>query len=160
MIRPARDNELDIVRDLFCEYQRFLGFDLCFQGFEEELRELPGCYASPTGTILVAEIQGNVVGCIALRPLGGQDCEMKRLYVRPEGRSHGLGRKLCLALLQTAREMGYRRMKLDTVSKLQTAIALYRQLGFRECEKYCENPQPDVLYFELDLTSPISAPSH
>lgn len=140
---------MDRVRELFREYEQFLDFDLCFQNFEQELAELPGFYSPPQGCILLAGEP--VVGCVGMRPLSREVCEMKRLYVRPAGRSLGLGRKLCEALIEKARSVGYRAMRLDTVSKLDRAIALYQALGFKPCERYCENPQPDVQFFELDL---------
>lgn len=148
---PAAD-ELDAVRELFREYSEFLDFDLCFQGFEQELADLPGLYAPPRGCLLLAGAPGAPVGCVGMRPLDATTCEMKRLYVRPQGRSRGLGRRLCQEVIARARQAGYRSMKLDTVGKLETAIGLYRELGFVACERYCENPQPDVQFFELDLT--------
>lgn len=151
MIWDALPEEMDTVRELFREYSDFLDFDLCFQDFERELADLPGLYAPPRGAILLTGQPGKVVGCIALRPLGEDVCEMKRLYVRPQGRSQGLGRRLCVELIERAKSIGYQKMKLDTVSKLKTAIGLYQELGFRECEQYCANPQPDVQFFELDL---------
>lgn len=142
---------MDVVRELFREYQDFLDFDLCFQSFEKELADLPGKYQDPAGALLVAEHDGQVVGCVALRPLDEATCEMKRLYLRPDARKLGLGRKLCEDVIGRARMLGYQSMKLDTVSKLRKAIALYQEFGFKPCEKYCENPRPDVLYLELKL---------
>jgi len=150
-IRNATPDDLDTVRALFKEYEEFLGFDLCFQDFQKELQNLPGDYSPPNGCLLVAEDSGAVIGCIALRPLNPKECEMKRLYVRPAGRGKGLGQKLCNEVIRRARQTGYERMKLDTVSKLKTAIELYRRLGFEPCEPYCENPQPDVEYYQLPL---------
>lgn len=151
MIREARADEMPVVRQLFTEYENFLDFDLCFQSFEEELAQLPGRYAPPGGCLLLATENEDVLGCIALRQLEPGICEMKRLYVRPEGRSKGLGRALCLALIERAKEYGHNKMRLDTVGKLQKAIQLYRDLGFVECPRYCDNPQPDVQFFELQL---------
>ena len=142
---------MELVRELFREYQNFLNFDLCFQSFESELAGLPGDYAPPSGALLLAESEQQVVGCVALRALDEKTCEMKRLYVRPQGRGLGRGRKLCEVVIERARDIGYQSMKLDTVSKLQKAIALYREFGFQECDAYCHNPQPDVLYLELKL---------
>jgi GNAT superfamily N-acetyltransferase len=151
VIRDARLEEMDTVRELFKEYENFLDFDLCFQDFQQELDQLPGYYSPPQGCLLVVEHQDDLVGCIALRPLNSEVCEMKRLYVRPQGRSRGVGRALCVELIGRARKAGYRSMKLDTVSKLTRAIVLYQDLGFQPCEPYCHNPQPDVLFLELSL---------
>ena len=151
MIRMARTEEMDEVRNLFREYQDFLDFDLCFQSFERELADLPGDYALPMGCLYLALQEQNIVGSIAIRPLKNEVCEMKRLYLRPPARSRGLGRALCTTVIDWAQKVGYKKMKLDTVSKLQSAIQLYRNLGFLPCEQYCENPQPDVEFFELSL---------
>lgn len=142
---------MPVIRALFKEYEEFLDFDLCFQSFQEELDTLPGKYSPPEGALLVAFLDEQIVGCIAMRPLSAGVCEMKRLYLRPAGRGHGLGRSLCEEIIKCARANGYQKMKLDTVAKLKAAIALYRDLGFVDCEKYCENPQPDVVYMELVL---------
>ena len=151
MIRDATQGDLGDIRKLFREYESFLDFDLCFQSFEHELDNLPGQYAPPKGCLLVAIEKTSYVGCIAIRPLEAGICEMKRLYVRPEGRGQGLGRQLAEAVISRARSLGYHKMKLDTVGKLQAAITLYRDLGFQPCAPYCDNPQPDVEYFELAL---------
>jgi ribosomal protein S18 acetylase RimI-like enzyme len=139
------------VRALFGEYAASLGFDLSFQGFERELRELPGDYAPPRGGLLVARAGGEPAGCAALRPLDGETCEMKRLYVRPEFRGAGVGRALAEAVVEAARRAGYRRMRLDTVPSMQAARALYRTIGFREIEPYRFNPVPGTAFMELDL---------
>lgn len=147
MIRQAESAvDFDTARDLFLEYAASLDFSLCFQGFDEELRKLPGAYAPPAGRLLLAE-----GGCVALRPLEDGVCEMKRLYVQPAFRGTGLGRRLAEAIVSEARGIGYRRMRLDTVNSMVDAQKLYRRLGFREIEPYCFNPQPDVVYMELDL---------
>lgn len=139
---------LDEVRALFLEYARDLGFSLCFQGFDEELAQLPGAYAPPRGALLLAPEQG----CVALRPLEGTTAEMKRLYVRPTVRGQGLGRALAQAAIDEARALGYSRLVLDTIAgTMDAAIAMYRRLGFREIAPYCENPIQRALYLELQL---------
>lgn len=142
-------------RELFEEYAQSLGFSLCFQGFDQELAELPGEYAPPRGRLLLAEIEGKVAGCVALHALpqqGIDTCEVKRLFVRPEFRGRKVGKRLMDAVLEAARRIGYRRMLLDTVTgKMDKAITMYREYGFREIPAYRENPQPGVVYMELDL---------
>ena len=148
---PASD--LTTVRVLFREYAQSLGFSLDFQGFEDELRALPGEYAEPGGVILLADSPaGDPWGIVALRPLEDDGvCEMKRMYVRPEARGQGLGRILGEAIVHAAKERGYRVMRLDTIDTMTAAITLYRALGFREIGAYRFNPLPGALYFEAGL---------
>ena len=145
------DEDLLQVRTLFQEYVASVGIDLCFQGFEQELAELPGSYARPDGRLLVAEWEGSAAGCVALRPLEDGACEMKRLYVRPQYRSLGLGLRLVERVIQEARDAHYERMRLDSLPMMQTAINLYRRLGFRDIPPYCENPVEGAVYLELPL---------
>jgi len=148
----AAGPQLEEVRTLFLEYARSLGFSLCFQGFDEELRALPGMYAPPRGRLLLAIEDGGPAGCVGLHEWDGPAAEMKRLYVRPAFRGRGLGRTLSEAALAEARALGYRSVLLDTVpSLMQPAIALYRDLGFHEIPPYRDNPIPGALYFELKL---------
>ena len=153
-VRDAGPADIPVVRSLLLEYGQSLSFNLCFQSFDQELAGLPGDYAPPSGRLLLAEVEGQPAGCVALHPLAGSAdiCEMKRLYVRPGFRGLQLGLQLVNAVVAAARRIGYRKMRLDTVGPvMQHAVALYRQLGFREIPPYRENPQPGTLYMELDL---------
>jgi ribosomal protein S18 acetylase RimI-like enzyme len=153
-VRPADPgSDLLTVRVLFREYAQSLGFALDFQGFESELATLPGEYAEPRGTILLAHSPaGEPWGVVALRPLDDDGaCEMKRMYVRPEARGQGLGRILGQAIVAAAKERGYRAMRLDTIDTMTAAIELYRSLGFREIGAYRFNPMPGALFFEAPL---------
>ena len=139
-------------RELFLEYEKSLGFSLCFQGFDEELAGLPGHYAPPDGRLLLAEYEGQLAGCAALHKLGPGICEMKRLYLRPQFRGQGLGRALADRILSEARQIEYERIRLDTVEPvMKDAVAMYRRLGFKEIAAYRLNPVPGALYMELEL---------
>src|ERR1700730_5280717 len=129
------------VRELFLEYAQSLGFSLCFQHFDKELAGLPGEYAPPEGRLLLVECEGQLAGCVALHKLGRGVCEMKRLYLRPQFRGKGLGRALAERVIAEARQVGYRRMRLDTVETvMKDAVAMYRKLGFKQIAPYCANP--------------------
>jgi ribosomal protein S18 acetylase RimI-like enzyme len=152
LIQAALPAHVDQARELFLEYAGTLGFSLCFQSFDEELKSLPGAYAAPSGRLLLAHIAGEPAGCVALRKLEEGICEMKRLYVRPAFRGKNLGRILVDRLISEARAIGYQRMRLDTIgSSMQKAIALYREIGFREIAPYRSNPIEGALYLELQL---------
>jgi putative acetyltransferase len=151
IVDAAAVDEVLTVRRLFEEYAASLGIDLCFQGFEKELAGLPGHYAPPQGRLLLALQDGQTAGCIALRPLEPGVCEMKRLYVRPAFRSHGIGSVLVDRIIQEARQAGYRHMRLDTLPSMARALALYRRLGFREIAPYYENPVEGAVFLELQL---------
>jgi ribosomal protein S18 acetylase RimI-like enzyme len=148
---PAAAADVEAARALFGEYVDSLGVDLGFQGFDEELAALPAGYLPPTGVLLLADSEAGTVGCVAVRALEDDACELKRLYVRPAGRGAGLGRTLTEAAMAAARRLGYRRMRLDTLPTMQTAYGLYRELGFEEIEPYRFNPVPGTRYLELDL---------
>jgi putative acetyltransferase len=139
-------------RELFLEYAQSLGFSLCFQNFDKELAGLPGDYAPPEGRLLLGEYVGELAACVALHKLESEICEMKRLYLRPNFRGKGLGRTLAERIIVEARQIGYRRMRLDTVAPLMNdAVAMYRKLGFREIEPYRANPIAGAMYMELEL---------
>jgi len=156
VIRPARSAaEIAEVRTLFLEYADALDFDLCFQGFDDEIADFPGRYAPPAGELLLAEADGAIAGAVGARPLDDAEiCEMKRLYVRPDLRGRDIGRGLAAAIVDWARQAGYRTMRLDTLGSMAAAQALYRELGFRPTGAYYDNPKDDLFYFELDLTAP------
>lgn len=145
-------SEIAQARELFLEYAQSLGFSLCFQNFDRELASLPGDYALPAGRLLLAEYEGQPAGCVALHRLEPGICEMKRLYLRPQFRGKGLGRVLADRIISEARQIGYQRMRLDTVEPvMKDAVAMYRRLGFQEIAPYCANPIAGALYMELDL---------
>jgi len=150
-IRAIIPADLADVRSLFEEYAASLPFDLGFQEFERELAGLPGAYSPPHGALLIAREQGAAVGCVALRPLGHDTCELKRLYVRPGTRGSGVGRTLTERALDEARRIGYRRIRLDTVPGMERAQALYLKLGFREVPPYAPNPISGARFLELAL---------
>jgi GNAT superfamily N-acetyltransferase len=160
--------DFELARALFVEYAQWLKVDLCFQGFEEELAALPGAYAPPRGRLLLAGAPDTAFACVALRPLlDGAGCgcgdgrreapietlagEVKRLYVQPPHRREGWGERLARALIDEARAIGYRELKLDTLDWMAPARALYAGLGFRECAPYYRNPLAGVVYMSLSL---------
>ena len=147
-------NELILARELISEYGDSLGIDLSFQGFEAELRGLPGDYAPPGGALLLAFIAEECAGCVAVRPLSGDVCEMKRLYVRPRWRGLGIGKRLIEAVLGEARRAGYHAIRLDTLPSMTAARGMYEALGFRAIAPYYESPIPGMVFLELELTGP------
>jgi ribosomal protein S18 acetylase RimI-like enzyme len=152
---PSCESELGQARDIFREYASTLKVDLCFQGFEDELRTLPGDYAEPRGALLLAWINGSVAGCCALRPLDASDysnaAEMKRLYVRPAFRGLRLGRQLAEGILDAARRAAYSCVLLDTLDDMEAARALYEDLGFEELPPYYHNPHAGAHYLKVDI---------
>jgi putative acetyltransferase len=150
--RAESPEQIAQARDLFLEYANSLGFSLCFQNFDQELAALPGDYAPPTGRLLLATSNGHPAGCVALHKLQEDICEMKRLYVRPQFRGKRLGHELAKKLIEEARQIGYKYIRLDTVEPvMKTAVEMYRHLGFREIPPYRPNPIADALYMELQL---------
>ena len=137
---------------LFGEYSALVAEALCFQNFDQELAALPGDYAAPGGVVLIARDADAPAGCVALRRLDGATAEMKRMYVRERYRGSGLGRRLALAVVEEAKKRNCTRLVLDTLPKLASAIALYRDLGFRETAPYLATPTPGALCFELKLS--------
>jgi len=143
--------DLDTIRELFREYERHIGVDLCFQGFAAELASLPGEYAAPTGLLLLASSDGEAAGCVAVRRWASDACEMKRLYVRPAFQGAGIGRGLAEEVLAWARQQGHARVLLDTLPSMRTAQGLYERLGFRDVEPYRANPVAGARYMCLEL---------
>ena len=141
--------QLAQVRMLFEEYAAQLGHDLAFQRFSEELESLPGRYAPPAGRLLLGEAGGELVGCVGLRRQAGGICEMKRLYVRERFRGHGYGRALAVAVIDAARQIGYERMRLDTLASMHVPRELYYSLGFVDVPPYYDNPIPGAVFLEL-----------
>ena len=155
LISPEGSTELEATRSLFLEYARSLQVDLCFQDFDRELNELPGEYSAPRGALIVAVVGGEWAGCCAMRPLDTSDysnaCEVKRLYVRPAFRGMGLGRRLAEAILDSARLAAYDRILLDTLDDMESARALYEELGFEDIPPYYYNPIAGAHYLKAEL---------
>jgi GNAT superfamily N-acetyltransferase len=147
LVQAETPQQIEEVRRLLREYEASLGVSLCFQGFERELAELPGEYAPPGGRLLLALEAGQAVGCVALRRLDDETCEMKR----PGSRGRGAGRLLALAIIDEARKLGCNKMRLDTLPSMREAIALYESLGFKRTEPYYCNPVPGAVFMELKL---------
>ena len=152
IIQAETAEQIEAVRSLFREYEAWLGLDLCFQGFEEELKNLPGKYVKPDGRLLLALVDGEVAGCAAMRELEPGICEMKRLYIRPESQGRGLGKQLVETVIDEARKSGYRKLRLDThPPKMGKAVSIYESRDFKPIPAYYHNPHEDVLFMELDL---------
>jgi GNAT superfamily N-acetyltransferase len=154
VIREAlTDADVALAHTLFAEYADSLGVDLEFQDFRRELASLPGDYVRPGGVLLLAAVDGRELGCVAVRALAPDVCEMKRLYLREGARGTGIGRRLANAAIAFAREAGYATMRLDTLPGMHSAQQLYRTLGFREVEPYRYNPVPGTTFMELTLVN-------
>jgi GNAT superfamily N-acetyltransferase len=152
IVTVETNEEHEIIRELFVEYADSLDFDLDFQNFDKELAGLPGEYSPPGGCILLAEHENQPAGCVAIRLLSDEICEMKRLYVRPQFRGLGIGRALAEAIIEQARKMGYNFMRLDTVPAMKTARTLYKSLGFEQINPYRYNPIEGAEFMELKLS--------
>jgi len=154
IFQATTDEHIEAARTLFEEYAASLGFSLCFQNFDQELKNLPGDYAPPDGRLLLAVEDDQLAGCIALRKLSDSVCEMKRLFVRPTHRATGLGRFLAEAIIDEAHKLGYTHMRLDTIpGKMDKAIALYQRIGFVEIQPYYPNPVKGAKFMELKLAT-------
>lgn len=154
IIYAQSDNEIEMVRKLFREYEAFLGVNLNFQDFESELASLPGKYSPPDGALFLAMKGERAMGCGALRRFGpsrNSTCEMKRLFVRPEARGLGVGKQLAMRLVEEGVRLGYSAILLDTLERLKAAIALYESIGFVPTKPYYQNPLPGVVYWKLEL---------
>jgi len=138
-------------RRMIEDYQRWLGIDLCFQNFTGELASLETMYGPPRGALLLAEMDGEDAGCVALRDMGGGIAEMKRLYVAPDYRGLGIGRSLTEEFILIARHLGYSAVRLDTIPRLGVAYTIYQKMGFRRIGPYTHNPDPDTIFLELTL---------
>jgi ribosomal protein S18 acetylase RimI-like enzyme len=150
-IAPLDNEDIPAVRGLLREYADGVGVSLDFQDFDREVATLPGAYAPPRGALLVARVGDELAGCVALRPLAGDACEMKRLFVRRTARGLGLGDRLARAIIDEARRLGYRRIRLDTLPTMGTAQSLYELLGFRDIAPYTDNPVTGTRFLELTL---------
>lgn len=151
IVAKLNTSDVEEARGLLRAYAEALPFALDFQNFGRELAELPGAYAPPRGRLLLARVDSRPAGCVALRPLGHETCEMKRLFVRATARGSGLGRLLVCAIVEEARTLGYARMRLDTTPGMEAAQALYAELGFRDIEPYTHNPGAGARFLELEL---------
>lgn len=151
VVEAGTKNRVSLAKKLIKEYAASLEIDLDFESFDREMAELPGAYARPGGRLFLAIEDGDAAGVVALRKLSEKICEMKRLYVRPDSRGRGLGRKLAMRAIEDARKIGYTRMRLDTLSILEEAVSLYESLGFKKIPPYRFNPHEGVVYMELNL---------
>lgn len=152
IFQAKSDQDIQQAQTLFEEYATSLGFTLCFQNFDQEVKNLPGDYAPPDGLLLLATEDAQLAGCIAMRKLAPNICEIKRLFLRPAYRGNGRGKLLVDAVIDEARKLGYTHMRLDTLpGRMDKAIALYESIGFVDIGPYCENPVEGAKFMELDL---------
>jgi putative acetyltransferase len=151
ILHAVSQEQIGITRELFIEYAQSLNVSLCFENLDKEVNELPGAYAPPYGSLLLAADGKRIAGCAALKKVDNRICEMKRLYVRPEFRGKGVGKKLAVSIGKEARKIGYERMRLDTLPSMKEAIALYRSLGFEEIPAYRDLAVPGALFMQVTL---------
>jgi GNAT superfamily N-acetyltransferase len=151
-IEAKSTNHFNNARKIFIEYQNCIGIDLCFQDFQTELKELPGKYAAPHGCIILVYAARKCIGCVALRPIDREICEMKRLFVMKEYHGQRIGTELVKRIMQKAIDIGYRKMRLDTLESMKPAMHIYTGIGFKEITSYYHNPLKNVKYFEYELT--------
>ena len=151
IILAATSEHYAQAKSLFEAYQKYLGIDLCFQGFAAEIDSLSTMYGPPRGALLLARVEEDAVGCVGLRDLGDNIAEMKRMYVLPLFQGQGIGKALTIRFIATAKLLGYDAIRLDTIPKLERALDLYRRMGFTEIEAYRHNPEPTALFLELRL---------
>jgi ribosomal protein S18 acetylase RimI-like enzyme len=149
--RVISKNQIALIHNLFLEYADYLGIDLEFQGFKNELNNLPGEYSEPEGCLLLAFCNNQLSGCVALRKIDRITCEMKRLYVRQKSRGKGIAKALSKKIIEIAKKVGYKYMRLDTLPSMKEAISLYLSLGFEEINAYRYNPIEGAKFFELKL---------
>ena len=151
ILTPDSDELVSKTKALFEEYASSLGFDLSFQNFEEEMATFPQQYSPPKGGLCIAQCRNEIVGCVGIRDLSTDKCEMKRMYVKPKHRGKGLGRALANSIINKARNLGYTKMRLDTIPSMKAACSLYESLGFKEIESYSFNPIEGAKFMELEL---------
>lgn len=152
IIQAETPSQIEQARILFREYEAWLGLDLCFQSFEQELADLPGKYAPPDGCLFLASEGEKILGCVAMRKIDAETCEMKRLFVRENGRGKGIGRELVKRVIERARRSGYRKMRLDTLAaQMSKAVEIYRSFGFRQIPAYYDTPIAETIFMELIL---------
>lgn len=151
IVHGCKKDQIQHIRELFTEYAASLDFDLSFQNYEKEYAELPGEYTPPNGRLLLAIYGTEIAGCVALRSITEDICEMKRLYVRPNLRGKGIGRSLAMAIIEAARKIGYSSMRLDTVPSMKGAVSLYQALGFKNIKPYRYNPIGGAQFMQLSL---------
>lgn len=157
LVLAETPEHIEHARHLFREYQAWLNLDLSFQGFERELAALPGKYAPPEGCLLLAIENENILGCVALRKIDFEICEMKRLFVRETAQGRGIGKELVREIIERARRIGYRKMRLDTLAaQMNAARNIYREFGFREIPAYYETPISDTIFMEMSFSNQVA----